>query len=71
MFKSPGALLRTAFTTIPCLNRTDFETLRASFVSFPMIGRADVVQLARLPRFGPSVQAAGDGLEPPRFRRAD
>ncbi|KAH9011397.1 hypothetical protein EDB85DRAFT_1901069 [Lactarius pseudohatsudake] len=32
MFKSPGALLRTAFTTIPCLNRTDFETLRASFV---------------------------------------
>ncbi|KAH9015831.1 hypothetical protein EDB85DRAFT_2156375 [Lactarius pseudohatsudake] len=43
----------------------------ASFVSFPMIARADVVQLAWLPRFGPSAQAAGDGLEPPRFRRAD
>ncbi|KAH9029106.1 hypothetical protein EDB85DRAFT_1892235, partial [Lactarius pseudohatsudake] len=34
-----------------------------------MIARADVVQLVRLPRFSPSAQAAGDGLEPPRFRR--
>ncbi|KAH9012997.1 hypothetical protein EDB85DRAFT_2158554 [Lactarius pseudohatsudake] len=60
-----------AFTTIPCLNRTDFETLRASFVSFGMIARADAVQLARLPGLGPPTRAAGDALEPRRFRRAD
>ncbi|KAH9021958.1 hypothetical protein EDB85DRAFT_2293327 [Lactarius pseudohatsudake] len=71
LFKNPGALLPTAFTTLPCLNRTDFETLRASFVSFPMIARVDAVQLTRLPGFDPSAWAAGDALEPPRFRRAD
>ncbi|KAH9015546.1 hypothetical protein EDB84DRAFT_1277242, partial [Lactarius hengduanensis] len=71
LFKSPGVLLRMAFTTIPCLNRTDFETLRASFVSFGMITRADTVQLAQLPGFGPPVRAAGDPLKPPHFRRAD
>ncbi|KAH9027814.1 hypothetical protein EDB85DRAFT_2291427 [Lactarius pseudohatsudake] len=71
LFKSLGVLLRMAFTTIPCLNRTDFETLRASFVSFGMIARADAVQLARLPGLGPPTRAAGDALEPRRFRRAD
>ncbi|KAH9032177.1 hypothetical protein EDB85DRAFT_1865253, partial [Lactarius pseudohatsudake] len=30
VFKTPGAVLRTAFTSIPRLNRTDFETLRTS-----------------------------------------
>ncbi|KAH9027779.1 hypothetical protein EDB85DRAFT_1848182, partial [Lactarius pseudohatsudake] len=60
-----SALLRMAFTSIPCLNRTDFETLRASFVSFSIIARADTVQLARLPGFGPSVRAAGEAPEPP------
>ncbi|KAH8986669.1 hypothetical protein EDB86DRAFT_2239694 [Lactarius hatsudake] len=38
--------------------------------SFP-IARVDAVQLARLPGFSPSAQAAGDALEPPRFHRAD
>ncbi|KAH9167007.1 hypothetical protein EDB89DRAFT_2072667 [Lactarius sanguifluus] len=60
-----------AFTILLCLNRTDFEMLRASFVRFAMIARADAVQLAWLPGFGPSARAAGDALEPPRFYRAD
>ncbi|KAH8991775.1 hypothetical protein EDB86DRAFT_3079631 [Lactarius hatsudake] len=53
LFKSLGALLRTAFTTLPCLNRTDFETLRASFVSFARIPRADAVQLTLLTHVRP------------------
>ncbi|KAH9023358.1 hypothetical protein EDB84DRAFT_1564740 [Lactarius hengduanensis] len=56
LFKSPGWASRRSVQ---------------SFVSFGMIARADVVQLARLPGFGPPTRAAGDALEPPRFRRAD
>ncbi|KAH9011040.1 hypothetical protein EDB83DRAFT_2530462 [Lactarius deliciosus] len=37
--------------------------------SFGMIARADAVQLARLPGFGPPARAVGDTLEPPRYRR--
>ncbi|KAH9031170.1 hypothetical protein EDB84DRAFT_175309 [Lactarius hengduanensis] len=44
-------------TTIPCLNRMGFETLRASFVNFGMIARADAVQLARLPGLCPPTRA--------------
>ncbi|KAH9018011.1 hypothetical protein EDB85DRAFT_2013919 [Lactarius pseudohatsudake] len=36
-----------------------------------MIARVDAVQLTWLPGFDPSAWAAGDALEPPRFRRAD
>ncbi|KAI9456018.1 restriction endonuclease type II-like protein [Lactarius psammicola] len=51
--KTPDALLRTALTSIPRVNKTDVETLRASFGSFAKIAQADAAQLARLPGFGP------------------
>jgi DNA excision repair protein ERCC-1 len=39
--KTPSALLRTALTTIPHVNKTDVETLRASFgvrtLSYPLV----------------------------------
>lgn len=64
--KAPDALLRTALTSIPRVNKTDVETLRASFGSFAKIAQADAEQLARLPGFGPKkVARLKDAFERP------
>ncbi|KAH9952430.1 restriction endonuclease type II-like protein, partial [Russula dissimulans] len=64
--KTPGALLRTALTSIPRVNKTDVETLRTSFGSFARIAQADAAQLARLPGFGPKkVVRLKDAFERP------
>ncbi|KAI0268548.1 restriction endonuclease type II-like protein [Russula aff. rugulosa BPL654] len=64
--KTPSALLRTALTSIPRVNKTDVETLRASFGSFAKIAQADAAQLARLPGFGPKkVARLKDAFERP------
>ncbi|KAH9981804.1 restriction endonuclease type II-like protein [Russula compacta] len=64
--KTPAALLRTALTSIPRVNKTDVETLRASFGSFAKIVHADAAQLARLPGFGPKkVARLKDAFERP------
>jgi len=64
--KTPSALLRTALTSIPRVNKTDVETLRASFGNFAKIAQADAAQLARLPGFGPKkVARLKDAFERP------
>ncbi|KAH9987048.1 hypothetical protein BJV77DRAFT_1070710 [Russula vinacea] len=64
--KTPSALLRTALTSIPRVNKTDVETLRASFGSFARIAQADAAELARLPGFGPKkVSRLKDAFERP------
>ncbi|KAH9957569.1 restriction endonuclease type II-like protein [Russula dissimulans] len=77
--KTPGALLRTALTSIPRVNKTDVETLRTAIFptlmfsirigdtqSFARIAQADAAQLARLPGFGPKkVVRLKDAFERP------
>ncbi|KAF8259041.1 restriction endonuclease type II-like protein [Lactarius quietus] len=64
--KTPEALFRTALTSIPRVNKTDVETLRASFGSFAKISQANAEQLARLPGFGPKkVARLKDAFERP------
>jgi len=64
--KTPDALLRTALTSIPRVNKTDVETLRATFGSFARIAQADATQIARLPGFGPKkVARLKDAFERP------
>jgi len=64
--KTPNALLRTALTTIPRVNKTDVETLCTSFGSFARMAQADAAQLARLPGFGPKkVARLKDAFERP------
>ncbi|KAH9165303.1 hypothetical protein EDB89DRAFT_1858450, partial [Lactarius sanguifluus] len=63
IFKAPGAVLHTAFTSIPRLDRTSFETLRASLLRpdppalhrFPIpwaLSRVFIPPPLCLPRFG-------------------
>jgi len=64
--KTPDALLRTALTSIPRVNKTDVETLHATFGSFARIAQADATQIARLPGFGPKkVARLKDAFERP------
>ncbi|KAH9014515.1 hypothetical protein EDB84DRAFT_1251888, partial [Lactarius hengduanensis] len=51
LFKTPGAVLRTAFTNISRLNGTSFETLHASLLRRTPLHFTDLQSL-RLPRFG-------------------
>lgn len=51
--REPSAIMRAALTGISRVNKTDVETLRASFGSFANISRATSDQLSRLPGFGP------------------
>ncbi|KAH9033829.1 hypothetical protein EDB85DRAFT_1055253 [Lactarius pseudohatsudake] len=75
VFKTPGTLRRTAFTSIPRQIRTDFETLRPSIV----IARDNEVLLPRLPGFGLNKAARPKNTfeqpfrtapRPPRYYRA-
>ncbi|PBK74446.1 DNA repair protein rad10 [Armillaria solidipes] len=46
------SMLRTSLTSISKVNKTDVETLRASFGSFAHIAKAETTQLQNLPGFG-------------------
>ncbi|KAG7440008.1 DNA repair protein rad10 [Guyanagaster necrorhizus] len=46
------SMLRTSLTSISKVNKTDVETLRASFGSFANIAKAETTQLQNLPGFG-------------------
>jgi len=50
--KDYNAILRSALTTIPKVNKTDVETLRSTFGSFANISKATSDQLRNLPGFG-------------------